>query len=113
MILAILHLFISPKDLVRAIQMTDVLVRGTRAQPGCMGCRLLRDTESGNAMILVEEWASQADLDRYLRSGEYRRVQALMDLSGTPAELRFHRVAQKQGMEVIQRTRAPMHHSPE
>jgi quinol monooxygenase YgiN len=77
----------------------------TRVEPGCERCRLFEDVEETGAFTLVEEWATPADLERRLRSEEYRRLLHLMELSVAPLEVRFEVVSYTRGMEAIHAAR--------
>ena len=46
------------------IKSMGTLLEPTRVAPGCIGCRLLGDLEDQGAFTLIEEWASQAELDQ-------------------------------------------------
>jgi quinol monooxygenase YgiN len=92
---------------VRGVASPDVhrelaaLVGPTRAQPGCLRCTLLRDTENPAAFELIEEWASRAELDVHLRSEDCRRLLAAVDRTHAPPEFRIHTVAACDGIEAI------------
>ena len=77
----------------------------TEVQPGCRGCRLYQDTERPNAFALVQEWASQADLDRHIRSHVYGKVLAIMETAAEPPELRFDTIAHTIGIEAVHAVR--------
>lgn len=73
----------------------------TRAQPGCLRCDLYRDVENRRAITLVEEWASQADLDLRLRSDEYRAVLAALEFSQEQPMIHFDTVTKRTGLEIV------------
>jgi len=65
-----------------------------RTYPGRKGgleLRLYEEVGNGNALILVEEWETQEDLERHLRTDNQRRLLELMDLSSEQPELRSTR----------------------
>jgi len=81
------------------------LLAPTRVQPGCISCRLYGDIEEPKAIRLVEEWQSQADLERHLRSEDFRLVLAAIELSAGKPELHFDTVSARAGLEVIESAR--------
>ncbi len=81
------------------------LLEPTRVLPGCLGCRLYTDIEDPNALTLMEEWESQAALDRHLTSSAYKTLVAAIELSAEPPAIRFDSVAQRAGIEVIEAAR--------
>jgi quinol monooxygenase YgiN len=69
--------------------------------PGCAGCRLHADYENQNALTLVEEWTSQAALDRHLVSDACKTLVSAIELTTEPPRIRFDNVVQSGGLEVI------------
>jgi len=53
----------------------------------------------------VEEWESQADLDKHIRTDDFRKILAVMDISNEPPEIKFNTVSKTVGMEFIERIR--------
>jgi len=77
-------------------------VEPTRAEPGCLSCRLYRDIQDENALSLIEEWDARADLERHVRSPRYRQILAVMDAAAEPPDFTIKSIAQTMGMEEIQ-----------
>jgi quinol monooxygenase YgiN len=107
MIFSRVRLLLSETDRRRVITSLTALVGWNRVQPGCRACHLLTDTEDPRALVLWEEWESQEDLDRHLRSEEYRRVLAAIELSQEAPEIRFDTVENRSGFEVVEAARLP------
>ncbi len=101
MIIATLRMTAPPGKRTEILRTLRPLLGPTRVQPGCLSCRLYRDVEQSNALIWLEEWESQAALERHVRSADYRILLAMLDLSSKPPEIRFDTVAATQGMEMI------------
>ena len=78
----------------------------TEVQAGCMSCHLYQEAERPNAFTLVQEWATQTDLDRYIRSDLYQKVLAVMESASERPELRFDTVTHTAGIEAVQAARA-------
>lgn len=87
------------------LKTVGALLEPTRVVPGCMGCRLYTDIEDPNSFTLVEEWASQAALDRHLTSNAYKTLVAAIELSAQPPAIRFDSVSQRAGIEIIEAAR--------
>jgi len=77
------------------------LLEPTRVAPGCIGCRLYTDCEDPYGFMLLEEWTSQAELDRHLTSSAYKLLVAAIELSTRPPGIQFDSVAERAGIEVI------------
>ena len=77
----------------------------TRAERGCLGCHLYRDALEEAVLTLEDTWAGEADLERHLRSQEYRQLLLVMEMARVQPEVRFNRVSHSTGLETIQAAR--------
>jgi quinol monooxygenase YgiN len=107
MIICTLRLLVSDSDRRQVLASLTPLIGWTRVQPGCRSCRLLSDLEEPRAVVLTEEWDTQDDLDRHLRSKDYRRVLAAIELSQEAPVIRFDSVKSTGGFEVIEAAQIP------
>ena len=83
------------------------LVRGpTRVLPGCINFQVYQEVDDANALILLEEWKSRAELDNHIRSEDFRKILFMMDLSSEPPVIQINAVSRTGGIEVIQAARA-------
>lgn len=87
-------------------RMFTALLAPMRVQPGCTHARLYTDADDANAMTIVHEWTSQADLDRFLASDAGNVVVAVLDSSRLAPEVHFDTVASRGGLEVIAMARS-------
>jgi quinol monooxygenase YgiN len=76
-----------------------------RAQSGCAACEIYAEQGPEPAIVLVERWESESELEAHLRSENYRRILGAIELSGGPPEVRFDMVSASEGMERIERSR--------
>jgi quinol monooxygenase YgiN len=79
----------------------------TRVQPGCLSCRIYQDAQEEDVIMIEELWKSQEDLDRHLRSAEYRHVLLVVEMAHEQPEFRFNDVSHATGLETIERARSP------
>ncbi|MBI4773199.1 MAG: antibiotic biosynthesis monooxygenase [Deltaproteobacteria bacterium] len=86
-------------DLLRSV------IEPTQVEPGCLSCRLYQDLENEEALLFEEEWKTQADLDRHIRSDRYVQILAAIDMSSKPPEIRFNTIARTKGIEAIRAAR--------
>ena len=77
------------------------------AQPGCVAFGILEEQDEDAAIVLVERWESEAALDHHIRSEAYRRILAALELSSDAPEIRFDSISASEGIEKIERARAP------
>ena len=72
-----------------------------RTEVGCISSESYREVENENALCVLEEWATQADLDAHLVSDNFRVLCGAIQLLNGPTEMRFHTVSQTLGEEAV------------
>jgi len=101
-------ILVTLKMIVRPERRSDLLetMRGmlepARVERGCLSYCLYEDVEDRNTFILVEEWATQKDIERHISKDNNRRLLALMDLLSEQPELQFNTVSHTAGMDLIE-----------
>jgi quinol monooxygenase YgiN len=105
MIMSTLRIVVPPAKRNEVVRTLNSLLGPTQVQPGCISCRIYSEVEDKNVLILLEEWNSQADVDRHLRSNDYKKVLAVMDMSNTQPEIKFNTISDTKGMETIEAAR--------
>jgi len=101
-------ILVTLKMIVRPERRSDLLetMRGmlepSRVERGCLSYCFYEDVENSNAFVLLEEWATQEDLERHISKDNQRRLLALMDLLSEQPELRFNTVSHTAGMDLIE-----------
>lgn len=88
------------------LQIIRAMLEPARVQPGCISFRSYQDIENENRLCLVEEWRSRSDLDRHIRSADYRKLLELMDMSSAKPELLFRTISRTEGLELVRSIRA-------
>ena len=101
MIQASLRIVAPPERRDEIVQTFRSLLEPTGVKRGCLGCRLYQDVTDDNALTYVEEWETREDFERHLRSDQYRKHLALIDLSTSPPELRFYTISETCGLEYL------------
>ena len=86
------------KELAQTI--TALAVR-VRKEAGCVSSAFYREVENENALCIIEEWATQPDLDAHLGSNNFRVLRGAVKILNGPAQMRFHSVSQTQGEEAV------------
>ena len=99
LVISILHIVAAPRSRAEVVRPLAVQLRATRAKPGYLQCDLFQRLENLDAIALMEEWASQADLDLRFRSEEDRAVLATIELSCEPPGILFDTVTRRGGLE--------------
>ena len=91
-----------------ALRIIRSLLGPVSAAPGCLNCGFYTDAQDENVLCYVEDWETEKDLQRHIRSDDYRKFLALIDLSSEPPDLKFHKVAQTFGIEYLSLVRSPV-----
>ncbi len=87
------------------VRLLRSLIEPTRVETGCISCGLYKDLRDPDILIWVEDWDTQDDLERHLRSSQYKKVLAALDMSDVQPELRFDTVVETRGMQLIAEAR--------
>ena len=103
-----LKVVLSAERREEALRVVRSLLGPTSAAPGCVGCGFYTDAQNEKALCYVEDWETEKDLQRHIRSDDYRKFLALVDLSSEPPELKFQRVSETFGIEYLSRVRSPV-----
>jgi quinol monooxygenase YgiN len=105
MILATIRMVIPPGKRTEAVEILSAMAERTRVQQGCLSCRIYHD-EQVEAVLMVEEvWKSQEELDRHLRSDDYRNMLFVTEMAVEPPEMKFQIVSISAGLEIIEKAR--------
>ena len=68
---------------------------------GCRSVQLYSLFSDPGEFMLIEEWGSPAALHDHIRSDDFRKVLALMDLAAKAPDLKFHRVSSAKGFALV------------
>ena len=104
MIAATLRIKIPKEKKEEVVGLLRSLIGPTRVETGCLSCDLYQEVDDGCAVIWMEQWRSQEDLNRHLRTPRYKRVLAALDMSNVQPEIQFDTVVETKGMQLIEET---------
>ena len=104
-ILLVLKITTKPNRVQPMIQALRSLILPIQLDRGCGGCHLYEETGEPNSFFYVEEWATQRDLEREIRSDRFTRLLSIMESSPTPPVLEFWFIPQTRGLEYIAEVR--------
>jgi len=99
MLIVTLRMTVRPDKRHDFIESIRGMLEPTRVERGCISYCLYEDIEDKNTFTLEEEWKTRDDLEKHVRTDNYRRLLALMDLLSAPYELRFSTVSQTAEVE--------------
>jgi quinol monooxygenase YgiN len=101
-ILATLRMIVQPERRSDLLETMRGMLEPARVERGCLSYGLYEDVENRNAFVLIEEWATQEDLEKHISKDSQRRILALMDLLSEKPELRFNTVSHTAGLNLIE-----------
>ena len=102
MILSTLRMIVRPERRQDLVETMRGMLEPARVERGCLGYRLYEDVEDRNTFVLIEEWATQKDLERHIRTDNQQQLLALMDILSEQPEVRFNTVLHTAGMDLIE-----------
>jgi len=106
MVLATIRVTIPAKKFGEALRILRSMTEQCRVQPGCVSCRVYRNGQEDNVLLFEQLWSNEADLERHLRSDEYRRVLLVLEMANKQPEIRFDTILSSAGIETIEKARA-------
>jgi quinol monooxygenase YgiN len=88
------------QDLLEALRFLGI---GTRLEPGCLGCSSWVDPDS--TVRYVEEWATEADMRRRVRSERFTSLLGVVESAMEP-QVQFDFVSTSRGLEYVAEVRS-------
>jgi quinol monooxygenase YgiN len=88
------------------VRLLRSLIEPTRVETGCISCGLYKDLHDPGIIVWAEEWNTQDDLERHVRSPQYKKILAAFDMSNAQPDMRFNTVVETKGMQLIVEARA-------
>ncbi len=105
MITSTIRITASEKSNGEIVRVLRSLIEPTRVQTGCVSCGLYKDLHDPSIIFWVEEWNTQDDLERHVRSSQYKKILAAFDMSSSQPDMRFNTVVETKGMQLIAEAR--------
>ncbi len=87
------------------LQILNPIVERIRLEPGCLACNIYQDVREARVIMLEEVWRCEAEMERHLRSDQYRNILLVMEMALEPPEVRFEEISRSTGVETIERMR--------
>ncbi len=104
MFINLVRIFPSASDQEAVREFLTGRLEPTRVQRGCLSCTLATESHP-DALLYMENWETMEDLLRHLRSDDYAKVLAMMELSTSKPDVSVYDVANEQGLELIEKVR--------
>ena len=105
MILATVRMTFSRKGFGEALTVLSSMAEQSKVQPGCDSCRIYRNGEKDNVLMIQQLWRDEESLQAYLRSEEYRHLLLVLEMGIEPPEISFDTISHSTGIETIEKAR--------
>ena len=105
MIIVILRMVVKPEKREDLMKTVRGILEPTRVENGCIDYNFYQDVEDNNTFVILEEWETQQDLERFIRSENYRRLLTAMELLAEPPEIKINAISYTAGLEAIKAAR--------
>jgi hypothetical protein len=73
----------------------------TRLENGCLGCSLRTEEDEKLIVQYQEEWATEDDLRRRVRSNRFTSLLGLLETASEPPQVQFDFVTTTSGLEYV------------
>ncbi len=102
---AAITIIVAPEKRNEILKSMRSIVGPTQVQQGCIDCHVLIDAVDPNLLTLSQTWQTRADLERHVRSDQYRTVLAIIESSQEAPEVVFHTISKTEGLEAVTKLR--------
>ncbi len=105
MIIMTLHAKFPPEGKADVIRVLDSIIGPTTAQSDCPFCRLYSNVNNDDDLLFVERWDSREALKQHVRSDDFRKILAVMEMANEKPDLSFVTVSKEEGLELVKKIR--------
>ena len=105
MITAIIRMRASEQTRPEILRSLRTLIEPIRVEKGCVSCTLYGDLQDTNTIVLVEQWSTRSDLERHVRTSQYRKILEVLEMSSDEPDIRFDTVVETSGLQLIAKVR--------
>jgi len=106
MIVATIRVQVTRSKRQEMLQTLQALTESIRSEPGCLNCRFYLEVGNENALYVVEEWKSRADVDTHILSRDFSVLFGAINLLHGPDAVEFQLLSSLAGLEAIDALRA-------
>lgn len=105
MVMVTLHIRVPRNVTTHVIDLFESYRGPVSVRAGCRSVQLYSHYSTPGEFMLIEEWGSPGALNDHIRSDDFRKVLALMDLAAIAPDLRFHTVSSAKGFDLVRELR--------
>ena len=108
MIILIQKMIAHPEKRSELVQTLCELGPQTKSQEGCLSYSCHQDIENDKAFILLSEWETKMDLDKYLRSDYFGVLLGAKSLLKRSMEIKLNTISHTIGIEAVRAVRGQL-----
>jgi quinol monooxygenase YgiN len=105
MVVATIRVLVPLDNRRELVQTLQSLLAPIRNQKGCLSYHFYFEIGDEDALCLIEEWETQADLDTHLKSDDFAVLLGSITLLKGQSEIEFKLLSQTAGIEAVEATR--------
>jgi quinol monooxygenase YgiN len=105
MIVTTIKLQTNPENRKEILQTFRSLLNPIQCELGCKSCRIYRELDNDEALIVIQEWDSKTHLDEHLRSDEFAVLVGAMSLLQKPETVEYQVLDQIEGSRSVEAIR--------
>ncbi len=106
MVIFTLYLEVAPSERLSVLETIHSIIGPTAVQKGCLSCGLYSNSQNDDELILLQKWKSQQDLEKHVRSDDFRKILTVMETAKRKPEINFITVGSKAGLELVEKIRS-------
>lgn len=106
MIVTTIRIQTTPENRKELMQTFRLLSNPIQSERGCKSCRIYREVDNEESVIVIQEWDSRNHFDNHLRSDEFAVMIGAMSLLEQPEKVEFQVLDQLEGSRSVEAIRA-------
>jgi len=95
----------NPGKFQELYQTLEALLSMIRGQKGCRDCRISRDIEDEEVLVLAVDWNARDDLEQYVRSEDGSALLGAIELLSEASEVGIGRDVSQEGIDTLKKMR--------
>jgi quinol monooxygenase YgiN len=99
MVVATIRVLVPQDNRRELVQTLQSLRPQIRNQQGCLGYHFYFEAGMEESLCLIEEWKTQSDLDKHLKSSDFSILLGAISLLKGPSEIEFKLLSQTRRRE--------------
>jgi len=105
MIIAVLKIFPLEENYDDVLDVLLSVKGPVLVEPGCLISCIYKELSELPGLLYIEQWRSLPELERHIKSNNYARILAAMELSARPPESSFYQTDETWHFELVERFR--------